>query len=162
MSWRSARSLQSFSLAAVLVCLVACAADPESPEDEIRRLIDAMEQAAESGSVSQVAEGLHSSYTDAWHQNKAAALRTLFGLFRRHGNIHLFSILKSIQLSDGEKAAKSVVYLAMSGVPVDSLETLLAIKADLLRFDIELLLSDGAWQVSAAHWQRADPAVLLR
>jgi len=162
MSSRYVRPLRCCALGAVLVWLVACAADPGPPEEEIRRLIDLMEQAAESGSVGQTAQWLHPSYSDTWHPNKAAATRTLFGLLRRHSNVHLYSVVKSIQLSTEENRAHSVVYLAMSAVPVDSVEGLLAIKADLYRFDIGLRLDEDAWQISEAQWQRADPAAALR
>lgn len=162
MYWRSGRPLRWCVLAAVLAGLVACSVEPASPEDEIRHLIDALEQAAETGSVSEVAEGLHASYADRWHPNKVAAMRTLVGLLRRHSHVHLFSIVKSIQFPTEQDQARAVVYLAMSGVPVDSVEVLLALKADLFRFDIELLSSEGVWQVTSARWQRANPAELMQ
>lgn len=149
-------------LGALLAWLAACTGDPGSPEEQIQHLVDAMEQAAESGSVGQTAQWLHLSYRDGWHPNKAAATRTLLGLFRRHRNVHLYSVVQSIQLSAEENRAQSVVYLAMSAVPVDSVERLLAIKADLYRFDVELQSDQGVWQISEAKWQRADPAAVLR
>jgi hypothetical protein len=52
------------------------------------------------------------------------------------------------------------VLVAMTGVPVESLETLVSLKADLYRFDLQLL-NDDDWQIRRAAWQRTDPGSLI-
>ena len=43
----------------------------------------------------------------------------------------------------------------MGGVPMDSVETAVSVKADLYRFDVQLLQADDAWSITGARWQRA-------
>ena len=145
-------------LAAVVVLLSACGGPDDTPEARVRQLIGAMEQAVESGSVKSAAELLHADYSDQWHPDRRAASRSLFGYLRRHDNIHLFTLIKSIAMTPAQDAADAVVYVAMSGMPVESVETLMSVKADLYRFDVNLATVDGDWLVRSARWTRATEA----
>jgi hypothetical protein len=142
--------------------LVACGGDPASPEERIGALIDAMEQAVEAGSVEQAAELLHPNYRDDIYPNKSAAMRMLAAYLRRHSGIHLFSVVDTIDLAPDGAGANAVIYVAMSGVAVDSVETLARLRADLYRFDVELGLLEGDWRVLHGRWERADIAMLQR
>ena len=145
--WRAA-------LVASILLMSACAGPQDTPEARVRQLIEGVEQAVESGSVKAAAELLHADYSDRWHPDRRAAARSLFGYLRRHDNIHLFTLIKSIAVAPAEDAADAVVFVAMSGVPVESVETLVSVKADLYRFDVNLAVADGDWLVRSARWSR--------
>ena len=53
-----------------------------------------------------------------------------------------------------------VVYVAMTGVPVESIDALISLKADLYRFELGLLEEGGEWRVIRSRWKRVDPRVL--
>ena len=146
------------ALAILMLVLAACGGPDDTPEAQVRQLIDAMEQAVESGSVKDATGLLHSDYSDRWHPDRRAAARSLFGYLRRHDNIHLFTLIKSIVVTPSQDAADAVVYVAMSGTPVDSIEALVSVKADLYRFDVSLATLDGDWRVRSARWERATEA----
>ncbi len=56
--------------------------------------------------------------------------------------------------------AEVVAYVAMGGVPMDSVETAVSVKADLYRFDVQLVQGEDDWLITRARWQRA-PAELF-
>jgi hypothetical protein len=150
------------ALTALLLALSACGGPEDTPEQRIRQLIDGMELAVESGSVKSAAEWLHNDYADRWHPDRRAAVRSLFGYLRRHDDIHLLTVIRSITVTPAQDTANAVVYLAMSGTPVESPETLISVKADLYRFDLELAVVDGDWRVLSAHWAPATEAAFAR
>ena len=145
---------------AVLLLLSACGGDPTSPEQQIENLVNAMEQAVEAGSISDAAEFIDTDYRDARHRSKREAVATLFAYMRRHRQIHLFTIIREVRVDAGQTTAAATVYVAMSGRPIESVETIVSVKADLYRFDIELALRDDDWRATSGKWQRADLSVL--
>jgi hypothetical protein len=153
-------SLSRASLLVVCLTLAACSGDQISVEDRVRALIDAMEQSVEAGSVREAISFLHADYTDPWHTSRQAANRTLFGIMQRHRGIHLFTLTETVELTPQEDSATAVVLVAMTGVPVESVEALISVKADLYRFDIVLLEEEGEWRILSSRWERVDPRVL--
>ncbi|MDJ0741304.1 MAG: hypothetical protein QNJ91_16435 [Gammaproteobacteria bacterium] len=149
-----ARSLPAVAVAALVVALLAACGPAATPEQQIRQLVADMEAAVEDGSVTAAGELLHTEYADEWHPNRRAAVRSLFGYLRRHKDIHLFTVVRSVDVAADGRSADAVVYVAMTGVPVQSVETLLSVNADLFRFDIVLAQSDDAWRARRARWQR--------
>jgi hypothetical protein len=155
--------VELISRAALLVCclmLAACSGGQISAEDRVRALIDAMEQSVEAGSVREAIGFLHADYKDPRHTGRQAAGRTLFGLTQRHRDIHLFTLTKTVELTPQKDSATAVVFVAMTGIPVESVEALISIKADLYRFELVLVEEDGEWRILSSRWQRVDPGVL--
>ena len=148
-------------LGALLLLLAACGGEEDGPEQRIRALIERMQQHVEAGEVLQLKPHLHADYSDPRHHDRRAAISTLFLLLQRHRNVHLFTVIKSVELKPGQDdAADAVVYVAMTGVPVQSLDALVSLKVDLHRFDVGLVEQDGDWQVRSSRWARVDPGVL--
>jgi hypothetical protein len=144
-----------------MLLLCACSGDRDAPEDRIRTLIGGLQQSVQDESLKQAAGYLHPNYQDDRHANKAAALRSLFAYLRRHDAIHLFVRISSIDVAPQQQTAQAIAHVAMAGVPVVSVDTLVSIKADLYRFDLQLEELDGSWLIRHANWQRADMGVLL-
>jgi len=140
--------------------LAACDGDQPTAEDRVRALVGSMEESVEAGSIREAADLLHERYTDPRHQSKSAAMRTLFGVTRRHRAIHLFTLVRSVELTPRQDEATAVVFVAMTGVPVESMEALISLNADLYRFELGLVAEDGDWRVLRSHWERVDPRVL--
>lgn len=147
-------------LLAVCLLLAACGGGELAPEDRVRGVIEAMEAAVEAGSMQQAAALLDSQYKDRWHANRPMAIRSLLGFTRRHSNIHLFTVIKTVDVVPQGDAASALVYVAMTGIPVESIETLISLKADLYRFDVRLTKADGEWRIIGSEWERVDPGSL--
>ena len=152
--------MRAAALALSLLALVSCSGDGPSAEDRVRTLIDNMAQSVEAGSVRQMDDFLHPRYSDRLHANRRAAIRTLFGLTRRHRGIHLFTLTKAVDLTSQQDAAKAVVFVAMTGVPVESVEALISLKADLYRFELDLVDEGDGWRILSGRWERVDPGLI--
>lgn len=119
-------------------------------------MIDGMATAVESRSVQQSAEFLDDNYSDERHPSRRAAVQSLLLYLRGHSNIHLFTHIRSITVDAAGDRANAVVMVATAGVPVESVDVLISVKADLYRFDIEAIRIDDVWRIAKARWQRAD------
>lgn len=161
MSWAFAERLRWGVAAILAVALAACSGDPASPQQQIRAVVSALEEAIESRDLADAADYLHADYQDALHKGRGAAMRTLFGYSRRHSTIHLFTLVRSVDVAADGGRADAVVLVAMTGVPAESVDALVSLKADLYRFDVELVRDDGRWVVMHSRWERADPGALL-
>ncbi|GMR06399.1 MAG: hypothetical protein BMS9Abin25_0992 [Gammaproteobacteria bacterium] len=135
--------------------LSSCSQDTNSPEEQIRNLVSAMEAAVEQRSLDSVKELVDSEYNDEWNGSRRAALRALMFYFQGHQSIYLLTRISDIKLNDDATAASVVVYVGMAGDPVEKSESLIDLKADLYRFDIMLKKDDDEWLVSSAKWERA-------
>ena len=65
-----------------------------------------------------------------------------------------------MQPADDQGSAEAVVYVAMTGVPIESMDALISLKADLYRFELGLVEDGGEWRIIRSRWERVDPRVL--
>lgn len=136
------------------LALAACGGPEGSPEEQIRRLIEDGEKAAEARDISALGELVADGYQDARGYDRRTVLRIAQGLFLRNREIHLFTLVRDLRV-EGE-AASARILVAMSGRPIESARALLNLNADLVRFDVGFAREDGAWRVRSADWRRAD------
>ncbi len=140
----------------ILLGLIACAcsSEPDSPEAQIRALIETAETAAEERKPSTLDNLVARDYTD----NQGHDQRSIKALIRfyllRNQSIHLLIRIQEIQIPEPDQAL-AVVFVAMAGSPISAAEQLLPLRADLHRFELELRRSDDEWQIIWAHWERA-------
>lgn len=143
-------------LCLLLLMLAGCTGSGSPPEMLVRAQVQALQAAVEQGSLEGCLDSLHTKYLDAMHRNRNAAVRTLLGYVRRHREIHLFVHIDRIGLNESATRADLVAYVALSAVPVESLESLVALKLDLFRFDVVAVPdSDDVWRFATASWRRA-------
>jgi len=149
-------------LLALLPWLAGCSGEPESPEARLRALVATAEQAVEAGSLKRAAPLVAAGYRDERGNDRRTIVRLLFGYLQRHRNIHLLTRIADIQLGPQPDQAAMRLYVAMSGTPIASLDALDGgARADLYRFDLQLVDGEDGWQVSAASWRRARLSELL-
>lgn len=141
------------SILFIILFIAGCGGDPESPESKIRHIIEQMSDAAEARSLKDLVAPIAKSYKDKYHPNKAAAAKSLLGYFHQHRQIYLLTQIKLIDVKADR--AKAIVYVAMAGVPIESTQALLSVKADLYRFDLDFTEIDDDWQLTSAEWARA-------
>ncbi|MGD1983753.1 MAG: hypothetical protein PVF93_07580 [Chromatiaceae bacterium] len=155
MSWACADRKRLLWLSALVAMLTACGTD-DSPEAQLRAAVDAFVDAVEAAAPRAAGDILHSAYRDARHPDKRSAVATLFWYTRQHSAVHLFTAIRAIELDPSAGSARSRILVAMAGVPIESIETLVSLNADLYRFDVDWQLEEGAWRVISSRWQRAD------
>jgi hypothetical protein len=125
------------------VVLGACA-DQESPEQQVRSVIEQMERAAESRSVGDLKAHLSEEYRDANGMDAEAAARYARGYFFANQSIHLLTRIEQVTFpSDGE--ARAQVLVGMLGRDAaDSWD----LAAELHTFKIALRREDDEWKVT--------------
>lgn len=138
-----------------LVGLVACTEAP-GPEARITAVVEGLADAVEQRDLRRAAAFLDPGYRDDRHRDKSMALRSLMAYLRLHHSVHLFSLIREIRVHASGDSADAVIYVAMAGVPVESLEVLRTLKADLYRFDVGLTRNDDDWLIVRSGWRRAE------
>lgn len=140
----------------ILSCLilVACASDPTSPEQQVRKSLLAMEAAAQERSMSGFMPYISDDYSDHQGNNKDALKRLLQLLFLRNQKINIFTFIKSIDINNG--LAKVEISAAMTSRDVDLSQETNRLKADTQRFSITLSpnKNNEIWLVQSASWQQ--------
>ena len=141
-------------LALAIGLLSACSGDEESPEEQIRRFIDAGVQAAESRSVDGLSELLHRDFIDEKGNNRSQVAKLLRVYFIRHKNIHLFTRIDNIEMLTDNQASVSL-YVAMAGTVIADVDALASLRARVYRFEFQLLKQDE-WRLRHAKWEPAN------
>lgn len=138
-------------LLVVAAALTSCG-DADSPESQVRQVIDKMEIAAESRDVGELAEHLSSEYRDLNGMSSDEATRYARGYFIANQSIHLLTRIEQIEfpLPDEARARVLVGMVGRDGDAAGNWD----LAADLYEFKLALRQEDGEWKVSFAQWRR--------
>ena len=140
--------------------LAGCRGERQTPEQQIRTLIESAAVAAEQKDLGTLRDLLSDRYADDQGQDKRAVEGLLRLHFLRNDSVHLYTRIRSVNLPQPDRA-QATVLVAMAGVPIKTAAELPALRADLHRFDIDFALEDKHWRVQRAAWQRAEPGDFL-
>jgi hypothetical protein len=133
----------------LLVLLAGCSGD-STPEQQVRAVIDSMEQAAEARDVGELMEHVSASYRDAQGQDRAETSRYARGYFIANQSIHLLTRIESLEFPSPDEA-RVKLQVGMAGRGND--QGAANLSADLYDFEVALVLEDGEWKVSYADWR---------
>jgi len=137
----------------VLLLVQGCNDSSQTPEDEIRAYINSGVEAAENRNSGDLADMMDPRYSDAKGYNKDR-LEKIIGLyFFRHKNIHLFTKIDEIKVFSDEEALVTL-HVAMAGQAISSLSVLSGLRAQIYRFELDLVKQDE-WLLRSAKWQPA-------
>ena len=144
-----------------LATALACGGDPLSPEEQVRTVIETMEQAAERGDVSAFKAVISESYQDERGFDKRDLAAYVTFNVMRHTHRRFFARVRSVEIRDRGRA-EVVVVAAISGRDVSGLEELATLNADVYKIDLDLDdEGDGDWRVVWAQWRRTAATDLL-
>jgi hypothetical protein len=139
-----------------LPLLVSCSPAEDSPETQIRMLLERGETAAEKKQTGELRKMISEKYSDSQGQDKRAIEAILRYYFLRHESIHLLMRIQSIAFPQPAQA-QAIVLVAMAGQPISGTQELERLRADLHRFEITLTSENKEWKVTRAEWRRAEP-----
>ena len=145
-------SMPTFALASAALALLAGCADDTSPEQQVRAVLESMEQAVEARDVGDLMEHLSANYRDGQGQNRVEASRYARGYFIANQSVHLLTRIESLEFPQSDEA-RVKLQVGMAGR--DGETGVAGFTADVYDFDIALVREDGEWKVSYADW-RAD------
>ncbi len=138
-------------LAAFLLVLAALAACRKE-SDPVRSALDALAKAASHRDADAAADLLATTYADAEHADRAAALLTIRRYFAAYESISAsFSDLTIDRKTD---LARAIFTATFDGAPrkIGSLEGFLPRSAK-VKFEMNLVPEEGRWKVAWAGWQ---------
>ncbi|MEE4377313.1 MAG: hypothetical protein V2J55_07345 [Candidatus Competibacteraceae bacterium] len=145
----------------LLTAFTACSSGPDSPEEQVRALIEQATDAAERKAVDELQPLIADDYEDAQGHDKKFIKRLLLAYLMRNQSIHLFTRVKSIAMNGPDRAEAEVV-VAMTGQPVEDAATFDWLRGDLYHFVLDFIHRGGGdWEVIQAKWRRANVGEFL-
>jgi len=142
---------------AALALALGCSRGSETPEEQVRGVLAALEAAAEARDVGALEEHLSKSYRDAQGNDRSSALGIATAHFMRNSSVYVLSHVAALEIPE-PGAARAEVVVALAGTPIREPGDLLGLRADLYRFDLRLRDEGGTWRVISAAWQPATPS----
>jgi len=145
---------RTFIILIISILFVSCSSDNESPEQQIKNSLKAMEIAAQERSRSDFMKYVSDDYFDAHGNDKKAVMGLLQLLFLRNQKIHIFTLIRSIEVNQG--IAKVELATAMTSRDIDLSQESNRLKADTQRFTISMKQKKNTdlWLVESASWER--------
>ena len=150
----SLKPLALVLLFSLMLALQACSDDAESPEQAIRAFIDNAADAGERRSADELAEFLHHGFVDEQGRNRGEIEKLLRLYFFRHKNIHLFTRIDEIEIL-AENQANVNLHVAMAGSAISDVTAIASLRAQIYRFELELVKQSDEWQLRQAAWAPA-------
>lgn len=138
--------------ALVLLVLLAACSKPDSPEAQVRAVIDRMERAAEERSVRDVLALVSAQYRDDYGNGRDDVGRAVRGYFIANQSIHLLTRIEALSFPTDDEA-RATVLVAMLGRDAAAANAW-NLAADLYRFELAIIREQGEWKVTWARWQR--------
>jgi hypothetical protein len=134
----------------LMTALTGCG-DDENPEKQVRKTIDAMEQAAEARDVSGLTDHISGQFRDADGRDGKELSQYVRGYFIANQSIHLLTRIGSIEFPTQEEA-KVKVTVAMVGRDADAANAW-NLAGEIHDFDVTFIREDDEWKVTYAKWR---------
>lgn len=130
----------------ISIALLAACSDRDSPEQQVRAVIEQMEQAAENRDVGELASHLSEGYRDANGLGAEEAARYARGYFIANQSIHLLTRIDELSFpTEGEARAQVLVGMLGRDAAASNQWDL---AAEVHTFKIALRREDDEWKVS--------------
>jgi hypothetical protein len=146
----------TFALLAALASLTACSG-ADSPERQVRAVIEQIELAAENRNVSGLTGHLSEDFRDSRGMGPEEVARYLRGYFIANQSIHLLTRIEHLEFPT-ENEARAEVLVGMLGreaaAAARETDEPGALTADLHTFKVALRREDGEWKVTFASLAR--------
>lgn len=149
------REFSFIALALLFPWLVSCSAERDTPEAQVRALLQQGKAAAEKRESAALRQMISEKYADNEGRDKKAVEAVLRYYFLRNESIHLLTRIRQISFPKPDIAQVDVM-VAMAGQPIADAGQLDRLRADLYRFGIMLAVENGDWKVIRAEWRRAE------
>jgi len=142
--------LKAVSLALLVLGVVACSR-PEGPEAQVRRVIGAMQTAAQARDTNDLLAFVSDRYKDPYDRGREELSRLLRGYFLAYRSVHLLTRIDSLEFPfEDEARATILVGMAGAGSGPSSWD----VAADLYEIRVTFALEGRDWKVTHAQWQR--------
>jgi len=158
--FRARVSVVFIAVALLALVVPGCRRPRLTPEQQVRKAIDAVVAAVRERDLKPVAASVSDQYADSEGNDKKQIVSQLRVQFLVHPNLYLMAKTSSVECPEPGQAS-AVVYAAMASVPAGVLPDLRNLSADVYRFELALVDEDGTWRVRRAAWHPATVKDLL-
>jgi hypothetical protein len=135
---------------AVLACLLIGACSSSTPEEEVRSVIAAAENAAEERDLSAVMDLVSDRYSDPAGNDKAAIRALMQGFFIVNQSVHLLMRIEELEFPSKDLATARLTVGMLGRQSAEEW----AFAADVYEFDVRLIREDDTWRLQSATWRR--------
>jgi hypothetical protein len=149
----AARALAACAAAASLALALACS-EAETPEQRVRAVLAALEESAQQRDAGAMKEHVSDAYSDESGNDKRTVSQLVAFHLLRNQSVHLLTRVQSLEIPAPAEAQASVL-VAMAGTPIEGPGALLAMRADLYRFELSFREEGGDWRIRSADWRPA-------
>ncbi len=151
----------TLALLLMLMLLSACSEDkPLTKRQRLMQSIDQIEAAFEERVLGDVMQYISQDYQDERGRGHDDLKKAVQIQLIRNQSIHIFSVVKDIQWQEDQQATVELA-AAMGGQPIESVNILTSIRADMAKFDVVFVLEEGLYKVKSAVWRWAEPSDFL-
>jgi hypothetical protein len=155
---RLLREVVGVVLIVSIFAATGCGADPEQL---VRDRIEEARIAAEAGDLKALGAMLAQDFVDDRGNDRAAVLAMVGYYVRVEGGLHIWTRIDGIEIS-GSGEANVHLLVALASGPIESLQDLTRLRAEVHRFTLTLVEADrGDWQLTHATWARASLADVM-
>jgi hypothetical protein len=148
-----ARVLAACAAASGLALALGCS-EAETPEQRVREVLAALEEGAQQRDAGAIREHVSDGYSDGNGNDKRTVTQLVAFHLLQNQSVHLLTRVQGLEIPAPGQAQASVL-VAMAGAPIDGPDALIALRADLYRFDFDLAEEDGDWRIRSAQWRPA-------
>jgi hypothetical protein len=148
------RRIRNLCLVSLILMMMGCGDDVESPDAQIRQLIAAGVEAAEARSAGDLETHLHPNFLDQKGYDRSEVVKLMRGLFLRHKSVYLFTKIGQIDLQTDTEATVEM-HVAMAAQSISDVTALAGLRARLYAFELHLV-KDENWRVIHARWRPAN------
>lgn len=137
----------------VLTALWSCSAEIDS-ETQFRNTLTIMEKAIENRHIDTFMDYIDPDYSDSQSRDRLDVQRIAQLHVLRNKNLHLFKHITELNLIEEESAYLEIL-VAIAAKPIESAESLISMRAELMQFQVSFQYQDDFWKVISAEWSRA-------
>jgi hypothetical protein len=148
------RSMLTFRLLLLAaVAMLASCGDADSPEQQVRRVIEQIDKAVEERDTSALARHLSAEYRDQNGMSREEAVRHVRGLFIARHSLQLMPIVEQVEFPLPDEARARVQVLMLGGTG-DAAGNNWDQEAGQYEFKFALRQEDREWKLTFAEWRR--------
>jgi hypothetical protein len=138
----------------LLAFVSACSGPVPSPEDPVRSWLAEAERASRERDIGAMKDLISRSYRDRHGRTQEDVHGIITFQYFRQNSVYLLTRIESLDLPAPSRARLTVLG-AMAGSPLEGPASLRQVRADVYRFELELVDEGDQWRVVSGDWRPA-------
>jgi hypothetical protein len=146
-------SIAKIIFAIILTSLLVGCADEKSAEELFKQTLTEMEESAQQRDIDALMDHVSPDYRDSAGRTREDIRKIAQIQFLRNRKLHIYKHVTQLDMVD-ETFAEVIVLVAIAGQPIESVDALNSLRAELMQFKVRFQF-DNRWLMQSAEWGRA-------